>query len=382
MNRFRIVQSNPSPDVIDLGIGNPDHALLPLDLLHQAADEYFAAGDPRPLQYGLEQGNALFRHVLSSFLTANQDGMPVDPDRLFVTMGASSALDLICTLYTRPGDVILVEEPSYFLALRIFDDHGLQVISVPMDDGGISLDAVEERMAELRPKLIYTIPTFQNPSGITLRQDRREKLIALAQQHNVLIVADEVYHLLAYTQSPPRSFASYAGEAEHVVSVNSFSKILAPGLRLGWVQAGDRVIQRLSGSGLLDSGGGLNPFTSAVVANMIEPGGLEENITNLRAEYASRRNAMEMALLRYLPTAEWRRPQGGFFYWVRLPGIDAAELRTRAQAFKTGLRQGALFSSRHEMRDYCRLSFSYYGLEQIEEGVRRLGMCLATSSDW
>jgi len=357
-------------------MGNPDHSLLPVGLLHKAADTYFAAGDPRPLQYGLEQGNAFFRHALARFLSANPRSMPTDPDLLFVTTGASSALDLICTLYTRLGDVILVEEPSYFLALRIFEDHGLKVISIPMDDDGVRLDTLEDRLVEFQPKLIYIIPTFQNPSGITLTQGRREKLITLAKHHNVVIVADEVYHLLAYTQLPPRSFASYAGELEHVISVNSFSKILAPGLRLGWIQAGRSIIQRLSGSGLLDSGGGMNPFTSAVVANLVESGGLEENITNLRDEYTNRLNVMGAALKQHLPAAEWLQPEGGFFYWVRLPGIDAAELRARAQGFNVGLRQGALFSSQNEMRDYFRLSFSFYDPKQIEEGIKRLGTCL------
>ena len=381
MNRHQIVQSSPPPDSIDLGMGNPDYSLLPMGLLHKAADTYFATMDPRPLQYGLEQGNAFFRHALARFLAMNHRGVPVDPDLLFVTTGASSALDLICTLYTRSGDVILVEEPSYFLALRIFEDHGLKVISLPMDGSGVCLDTLEDRIAEYHPKLIYIIPAFQNPSGVTLTQGRREKLITLAQRHNVLIVADEVYHLLAYTQPPPRSFASYVGEMEQVISVNSFSKILAPGLRLGWIQAGRTVIRRLSSSGLLDSGGGMNPFTSALVANLIESGGLEDNIANLRDEYASRLNAMGMALRQYLPTSEWLQPHGGFFYWVRLPGVDAAELRARAQDFNVGLRQGTLFSSRNEMQDYFRLSFSFYDPERIEEGIKRLGVCLETSFD-
>lgn len=381
MNKLQIVQSNPPPDFIDLGLGNPDNALLPVKLLHRSADVYFATMDSRPLQYGLEQGNTFFRYALARFLTT-ESHQQVDPDLLFVTTGASAALDLICTLYTQPGDVILVEEPSYFLALRVFEDHGLQVVSIPMDDSGVRVDILGDRIADLHPRLIYTIPTFQNPSGVTLTQSRREELIALARRHNVLIVADEVYHLLAYTQLPPRSFASYAGEVEQVISVNSFSKILAPGLRLGWIQAAEPIIKRLTGSGLLDSGGGLNPFTSAVVVNLIETGGLEENIANLRKVYTSRLNVLEIALQQYLPTAEWHQPQGGFFHWVRLPGIDAAELRARAQDFKVGLRQGMLFSSRSELQDYFRLCFSFYDPERIEEGVKRLRLCLKDSFDY
>jgi 2-aminoadipate transaminase len=175
---------------------------------------------------------------------------------------------------------------------------------------------------------------------------------------------------------PPQPFAAYVEHVEQVISVNSFSKIMAPGLRLGWIQAHSAVIERLVGSGLLDSGGGMNPFTSALVRGLVESGGLKENITSLRKEYALRLNALDAALHQHLPTAEYTRPQGGFFFWVRLPGVDASELRQKAQEFEVGLRQGALFSSQKGMQDYIRLSFCFYGPQAIEEGVKRLRDCL------
>jgi len=300
----------------------------------------------------------------------------VDPDLIFVTSGASYALDLICTLYTRPGDVIFVEEPSYFLALRIFEDHGLRVKSIPMDADGLRLDALDEMLAKSRPKFLYTIPTFQNPSGRTLSEARREKLVERAKQTNFLVVADEVYHLLPYSQTPPKPFAVFSEEMEQVVSINSFSKILAPGLRLGWIQAHETVINRLAGSGLLDSGGGMNPFTSALVRGVIESGGLEKNIVSLRREYSSRLNALDAALRQHLPTAEYHLPQGGFFFWVRLPGVDASELRRKAEEFKVDFRQGTLFSSQMGMQDYIRLGFCFYRPEAIEEGIKRIRNCL------
>ena len=372
-----ITQINIPPGFIDLGIGNPDFDLLPVELLRQSAEAYFAGGDPRSLQYGKEQGDGYFRGALANFLTEAY-GTQVDHDLLFVTTGASSVLDLICTLYTHPGDIIFVEEPSYFLALRIFEDHGLRVVPIPMDDDGLSLDALDEKLAEFRPKFIYTIPTFQNPSGRTLSQARREKLVERAQQHNFLVVADEVYHFLPYTQTPPQPFAAFVEQFEQIISVNSFSKILAPGLRLGWIQAHKAVIKRLAGSGLLDSGGGMNPYTSALVRGLVESGGLEENITSLRSEYTRRLTALDEALRQHLPAAEYTLPQGGFFFWVRLPGVDAAELRGRAPRFKVDLRQGALFSSQKGMQDYLRLSFCFYEPEALEEGVKRLNNCLGS----
>lgn len=375
MSALPITQIDIPPDFIDLGLGNPDLSLLPLNLLHQSAEAFFAAGDRRPLQYGAERGNAYFRRALADFLTMAH-ATQVNPGWLFVTAGASSALALLCTLYTRPGDLIFVEEPTYFLALRIFEDHDLRVIPIPVDDQGLRLDALESQLDEFVPKFIYTIPTFQNPSGLTLSQARREKLVELAQRYNFLVLADEVYHFLPYTQSPPQAFAVFAERVEQVISINSFSKILAPGLRLGWVQAHETVIERLAGCGLLDSGGGMNPFTSALVRGLIESGDLEQNIAGLRMEYARRLNALDAALHHHLPAAEYMQPQGGFFFWIRLPGVDAAELRPKAHRYKVDFRPGALFFSRQGLQEYIRLGFCYYAPTDLEEGVKRLRDCL------
>ena len=371
MNEIPITQARLRPGVIDLGLGNPDFSLLPLERLHKSAETYFQGGDSRSLQYGAEQGDGYFRHALADFLTSDY-GSQVDPDLLFVTAGASSALDLICTLYTQPGDTIFVEEPSYFLALRVFKDHGLQVISIPMDEDGLRLDTLEESLTQYHPKLVYTIPTFQNPSGCTLTQERRDRMVEFARQYDFIILADEVYHSLPYSQTPPKPFAAYSEDNSQVISVNSFSKILAPGLRLGWIQAHKTVIKRLAGCGLLDSGGGMNPFTSALVRSLIESGGLADNVAVLRREYAHRLNTLDTALRQYLPSAEYITPQGGFFFWVRLPGVDAAELRQRAQEFHVDFRPGVLFSSQGGMRDTLRLCFSFYKSLEIEEGVKRL----------
>ena len=375
MSEIPVTQINFRSGVIDLGMGNPDFDLLPVDLLHKSAEEYFAANDPRPLQYGTEAGDGYFRRSLAGFLSRRY-GAEVDPDLLFVTAGASSALDLLCTLYTRPGDTIFVEEPTYFLALRIFEDHGLEAVPIPMDEDGINVSFLEQRLANYKPKFVYTIPVFQNPSGITLTPGRREKLVNLAQRENFLLIADEAYQFLTYSSSQPPSFAEYTEKVEQIISVNSFSKILAPGLRLGWIQAHDAVIERLSTCGLLESGGGMNPYTSALVRGMLDSGELDDNITNLRGAYSQRLEAMDAALKEHLPGAEYSTPKGGFFFWVKFPGIDAAELRQKANDFMVDFRQGALFSSQMGMGEYLRLGFCYYDPKDIEMGVRRLKECL------
>jgi DNA-binding transcriptional MocR family regulator len=376
-----VTQINLPPDFIDLGIGDPQLSLLPAELIRQSAETCFARNDPSFLQYGAEQGNGYFRLALAKFLSGGF-GFAVEPDSLFVTSGVSGGLDLICTLFTQPGDTIFVEEPTYFLALRIFADHGLRLVPIPTDEDGLILDALEEKLTETRPKFLYIVPTFQNPSGHTLSQERRERLVTLCQEGDFLIVADEVYHFLNYSLQPPEAFASWTG-IRNLISLGSFSKILAPGLRLGWIQAEASRIRRLVTCGLLDSGGGMNPFTSAVVQGILENGELEKHILSLKATYLARLSAMDAALRRYLPGARYTIPQGGYFFWVRLPGdADAEELLLKAKEFKVGFRPGVRFSSQGGLQPYVRLSFSFYESQEIEEGVKRLGQALENQVTW
>jgi len=369
-----ITQLRTPPGFIDLGIGDPPFPLLPLDILHQAAQACFTRSDPAILQYGAEQGNGYFRQVLAEFLSKGY-GCSTNPSSLFVTSGASGALDLLCTLYTRPGDVICVEEPSYFLALRIFEDHALQVIPIQTDRDGLVIEALQAQLENHDPKFIYVIPTFQNPTGYTLSGERRQQLVRLARKHGFLVVADEVYHLLNYGTLPPEPMASYI-ENGNVVSIGSFSKILAPGLRLGWIQAGRDIIQRLVTCGLLDSGGGMNPFTSAIVREAIESGELDQNIARLKSVYSQRLAAMHESLRSHLPQAEYTLPQGGYFFWVRLPGVETLSLQEKAQSFGVGFRPGMRFSSQGGLSEYIRLSFVFYAESEIKQGISQLEQCL------
>lgn len=370
-----IIQNQVAPDIIDLGLGDPPLSLLPLDIIRHAAQTRLSQDDNSFLQYGVEQGDGNFRLALAKFLSKGY-GFEVKPESLFITNGISKALDLICTLFTQAGDTIFVEEPTYFLALRIFADHKLNVISVDTDENGLIIESLEEKLAETRPKFLYLIPTFQNPTGTTLPRERRERLVKLGQEHDFIIAADEVYHLLSYTEKPPKSFAAYT-DAENVISLGSFSKILAPGLRLGWLHAHSEKIKRFNTCGFLDSGGGLNPFTSAIAREVIESGGLENNIGKLIEVYRARIHVMDAALRQRLPDVEYVTPQGGYFFWLRLSEeINAKELRTSAAEFKVDFRPGELFSSRGGLKNYIRLCYVHYEREKIEEGVLRLSQYL------
>ncbi len=376
---LRITQVNLAPGQIDLGVGQPGFDLLPLAVLRRAAAVALMAEDPACLNYGYEQGDGRFRHALAQFLTAEY-GFSVAAGDLLVTNGASQGLDLICTLFTRPGDTVLVEEPTYFLALRIFADHGLRVVGIPTAHNGLDLDALEAILARHRPVLLYTIPTFQNPSGVTLPLDSRERLVALSAAHNFLIVADEVYQLLHYTVTPPPPLA-YWVESGRVLSLGSFSKILAPGLRLGWIQAAAPLLARLTGSGLLDSGGGLNPFTSNVVRIALEKGWQAAHLAHLRQTYQRRLAAMAAALASHLGgIARFTVPDGGFFFWVALDeGVDTAVLLPAAHQHQTGYQPGVKFSSRGTLRHYLRLSFAFYDEATLVSGTRRLQQVFSNS---
>jgi DNA-binding transcriptional MocR family regulator len=371
--KLQVAQIQAPHGFIDLGRGDPALDLLPLTMLHTAAQQRLNQTENEFLQYGTEQGDGYFRHAFAKFLSQKYN-MAVDIESLFITSGISSGLDLLCTRFTKPGDTIFVEEPTYFLALKIFADHGLKVASIQTDEHGLVIDDLILNLKYSQPKFIYVIPTFQNPSGHTLSQERRDQLVSLAKEHNFLIFADEVYQFLNYTQTPPNSFASF--NSEHAISLGSFSKILAPGLRLGWLQTHASLMNRIASAGVLDSGGGMNPFTSNIVRGVVEVGDLEMNIANLKETFAKRIQVMDECLRKYLPQAEFSTPHGGYFFWVRIPNVDMAELRKKAQTHQVGLRHGALFSSNDSLKDYMRLSVSYYDVNDIEEGVKRLQKCL------
>jgi 2-aminoadipate transaminase len=371
-----ITQTPIPPGFIDLGLGDPGPSVLPLDLIRKAAETCFAQQDPSFLQYGAEQGNVYLRQELAKFLSKGYD-ISVDPASLFITNGSSLGLHLLCTLLTRPGDTVFVEEPTYFLALHILADHDLKVISIPTDQDGLVTDALEEMLKIHHPVFLYVIPSFQNPTGYTLSQERRNRLVNLCKEHDFIILADEVYQLLNYSSALPKPFVAYSND-DRIISINSFSKILGPGLRLGWIQASSKMINRLVTCALLDSGGGLNPFTSAIIRFVIASGGLESNIDLLKAEYSARITKMDRALHEMLPEAEYTSPQGGFFFWLRLPGVNGLELQKQAHSFKVNFRPGIRFSSQQGLQDFIRLSFVYYPSEEIVQGVIRLKEALAS----
>ncbi len=362
--------------LINFGVGQPGFSILPTEIIQKSANHCFGRLDPDQINYGAEQGDELFRESLAQFLTPRY-GFSVHRDELFVTTGNSAAIDMVCAMFTRPGDTVFIEEPTYFLALSIFQvDYALNVIPIPVDKDGMNMDAFEEALGEHRPKFVYTIPSYHNPTSHTLSQKRRERLHSLAQSHDFLIIADEVYQMLGYdeTQPPPLAMAQFTA-GNKVVSLSSFSKILAPGLRLGWAQAGPELMERFVTFGKIASGGSANHMGSGIARSAIELGLQDRFLDSVKATYKHRIQLMERELRKQLPTdVAWDMPAGGFFFWLKLPdGMSATQLHKAADGYNVGFVPGPKCSNIGGLDQFIRLSFAFYEDEFIEEGCRRLG---------
>ena len=373
MNRKVTFDGAPEAGTINFGVGQPSEDLLPVELLRKAADDFLRSAKPVELNYGERQGDIRFLETLATFLSDGY-GTEVTAESLFVTAGNSQALDFVCGLFTRPGDTVIVEEPSYFLAFKIFADHGLNIVSIPVDEQGMDVDRLEQELRRTRPKILYTIPSFHNPGGQSMSAARRTRLVELSREYDFLIAADEVYQLLWYKQAPPAALGTMADKG-NILSLGSFSKILAPGLRLGWIQTSQNLMEKLLDSGAVNSGGSLNHFTSHVVRHAIELGLQQSLLEDLRQAYSSRVQTMDTALTEHIgDLASWQRPEGGYFFWLKFSkDVDTTELRRKASEYQTGFQPGENFSSNGGLRNYLRLSFAHYGEADIQDGVARLG---------
>lgn len=368
-DKLQTVQFFAQEGEIHLGIGHPAAKLLPKDIIQEASQHLFDQTDVDYLQYGADAGDAYFRISLANFLSKGYR-FNVKPETLFISNGISQALEMLCATFTQVGDTIFVEEPSYFLALHIFQNYRLNIVPVPLDANGLNIKAIAELLKTHQPKFIYTIPIHQNPSGVTLNEARRKKLLELAESNDFFIVADEVYQLLSYNDDSPKPLARFTN-SERVFSLGSFTKILAPGLRLGWIQTHPKHIDKLLTRGVIRSGGGLNPFTSAIVKTAIDTGLQDAYLSKLKHIYAENLEAMDAALKN--SAFRYHKPKGGYFYWLELPeGITADALHTEAQKRGVNFQMGSKFSSESGLNQFIRLCFSYYDAPELSEGISRL----------
>lgn len=362
----------PPEGTINLGIGQPSPDLLPVDLVAKASQSFFDNAQPLELNYGVTQGDERFLHSLAAFLTEGYSSEATF-DQLFVTGGNSQALDLMSVVFAKAGDTVFVEEPSYFLAFQIFHDHGLNIVGIPIDDDGLCVDALQQELKSHDPAFLYTIPSYQNPGGQCTTEARRRRIVELAEEHDFLIVADEVYQLLYFNDAPPPAYGTMAASGR-VLSLGSFSKILAPGMRLGWIQTNEDLRSKIIANGFVNSGGSINHISSHIVRQTIDNGTLDSHITHLRSVYRCRVAAMDEALHEHFDgIAKWTRPDGGYFFWIRFDeSVDTTPLREKARELQTGFQAGAVFSSKGQLSHYLRLSFAHYNEDDIREGIARM----------
>lgn len=374
---FRAGAASPA-GVIPLTYGFPDPGSFPIEALIAAATTMLRREGQDALQYGPIAGPEPFLDLLVRKLAA--EGIPAGAQNLLVTAGGSQGIDLVGHLLIDPGDPIIVEAPTFIGALQTFRNLEADIHEVPLDDRGMDTDALAallERLAAQgqRPKLIYTIPTFQNPSGTTLVEERRQALVALAKQYGTIVLEDDAYSELRFEGQPLTSL--YARDPEgSVIQVRTFSKILAAGLRLGYLVAPEALLPRLL---QLKVDVGTSPFATHLAAAFAgdERGSmnrLQAHIEELRGIYHQRRDAMLAALGEYAPLGvEWTVPEGGFFTWLTLPdGLDAGALLSRATAAGVTYIPGASYFAQRSGARHMRLAYSFLPPDQLTEGIRRL----------
>lgn len=361
------------PEVVSLAGGMPYLEGLPLDVIADTMQRLIATKGTTALQYGSGQGEEVLREHITQVVAL--EGVSAHPDDVVVTTGSQSALDLVTRIFVDPGDVVIAEAPSYVGALGVFRSYQADVVHVPLDADGLvpaELDATLTRLAAegRRVKFLYTIPTFQNPAGVSLSVERRPQVLEICRRHGVLVVEDDPYGLLGFDDEPLPALRSY--DADGVLYLGSFSKTFAPGYRVGFVIAPHAVRDKLV---LASESAVLSPSNASqlAVATYLETCDWKAQIKAYREMYRERRDALVGALGEHLPSASWNVPNGGFFVWVRLPdGLDSRAMLPRAVTARVAYVPGTAFYYDGSGSDHMRLSFCFPTPERIREGVRRL----------
>lgn len=379
-----ILKVAQSPDTIALAGGWPEAALFPIGQLDEVA-HYVLTETPREsLQYGLTDGYAPLRAQLADMATEN--GIPAAMENVVITSGSQQALDLMGRLFVDEGDTVLVESPTFLGALQSFMAYGAKLVGVPIDDEGVRVDALERLVRERKPKFAYLLPTFQNPAGVTMSLARRQAVVEIADRYGVPILEDDPYGQLRFEGEPlpslaaldaaryPENAAAGAYIKGNVVYLSTFSKMLAPGLRVAWAVCPGDLSQQFV---MAKQGADLhtNSLAQAMASEFIRRGWLPAQMERIRDTYRQRRDVMYEAIAAHFPEGvRHTHPEGGLFLWVILPeGMDAVELLKEAAERKVAFVPGAPFYVDGSGQNTMRLSFACVPPDMIREGIKRLG---------
>jgi 2-aminoadipate transaminase len=361
-------------DAVQLSFGFPFPESFPNDELAAATAAVLEREGDRVMQYG----GGEYADALSDFVAdrASDRGIDLESRTVSLTNGATDGLATVCDAFLEPGDTVVVGAPTFMGALTVFRSYGVELESVPVDESGLDVAALEDRLASMRerglttPTMVYVVPNFQNPTGATLTRERRERLVALAEEYDFVVLEDDAYGELRYDGDPVPPLAA-VGERGRVVRVGTFSKTISPGVRTGWVIADEELEEPLK----IASAGGTNTFTQSVVARYAEDGRYDANVRDLREAYGERRDEALASLSRHMPAdADWTDPDGGFFVWITLPeGIDAERLLETAAEEGVVYLPGSMFYPDDGGENCLRVSFSYVDSEAFDRGVEALG---------
>ena len=364
-------------DIVRFAMGAPAAEVIPTDEFRRLAGEVL---DDSSFTYGATEGEPGLLETIIEL--SSQTGRPTRPERIVVTSGGMQGLDIAFKLFVDPGDLVVVESPTYTNGSGTALSYGAEILEIPMDDDGMDIEALEAQVGELgrTPRLIYTIPNFQNPSGTTLSLERRKRLLELAHEWGSVILDDDPYGELRFAGQEVPSFAELSPEDPLVLSVRTFSKVLAPGLRVGWIDADPRLRDLvIAAKQAMDTC--TNVPNQHVVERFIRQGGYQEHLEGLRTEYRRRKEAMDASIARHLgDRVVTTDPQGGFFLWVTLQGEDARISTSRL--FEIALAEGVAFipgpalSPSGRFQDAFRLCFASSTPERTEEGLQRLARAL------
>jgi len=365
------------PEVVSLAGGMPFVSALPQDLLLNAVERTVRDHGAVALQYGSGQGSPRLREQILDVMAL--EGIRAGVDDVVVTTGSQHALELVSKLFLDPGDVVIAEGPSYVTALVVFRSFQAEVAHVEMDQLGLIPQSLRETIARLREqgrriKFLYTIPSFQNPMGVTLTWERRMEVLEIARENDILVVEDNPYGLLYFDQAPPQAMRSV--DEDGVIYLGTFSKTLAPGLRVGWAVAPHAIREKLI---LANEAAVLSPssFSQMTVSEYLSTADWKGQIATFRDVYRERRDAMLGALHEQLPTLRWSVPTGGFYIWLTLPDyLDSKAMLPRAVKELVAYTPGTAFYTDGGGRNAMRLSFCYPTPDFIREGIRRLAIVI------
>jgi DNA-binding transcriptional MocR family regulator len=372
------------PGIISFAGGFPDSAMFDVDGIRAASNAALAEEPGAALQYGATEGYQPLREQLAAFM-ASKGAADVAPDQLIVTTGSQQALDLLGKTMIGPGDKVIVEGPTFLATIQCFRLYGAEVISAPIDGDGVQVDALEQLIAEHRPKLVYLIPTFGNPSGATLSLARRKKVLELAVKYQTLVVEDDPYGDLYFGEAPPPSLLALSSEVPGsralLAHCGSLSKVLSPGLRIGWLIAPPELLAKAVMCKQF-SDAHTSTFAQATAAQYLKAGRMPATLANVRKVYAERAQALCDALRKELGAAvEFVQPRGGLFVWLRLTGAGGKVANANVLA-KAAIEKGVAFVpgtpffAQNPDHATLRLSFATADVDKIREGVARLAQAL------